>query len=261
MRVFFSHASEDKTVVEQVFERVVAAYPDVVGWLDRFQITGGADLIDKIAQGIDEADKFLVFLSERSIDKPWVRAELRKALMAEIEGVKPDFIVPVKLGAITRFPPFIESKYYIDLETKTQEEWLPEIYASITGVPAASGPDAQDNLRVVAEPMADEPQGLAVVFEAAYWAEPIGFTVSTSTPIVERQYQLLPPQRGGSLNYALQEEDRIYSVKLPDKRLAPGQRFAMLMKFAPGVPLNGAITRVDRWDGSGGSQSGIAFLA
>ncbi len=36
--------------------------------------------------------------------------------MAEVEGVKPDFIIPVKLGTVTTFPPFIESKRYIDLE-------------------------------------------------------------------------------------------------------------------------------------------------
>jgi len=34
--------------------------------------------------------KFLIFLSERSIGKPWVKAELKKALMAEIQGVRAD---------------------------------------------------------------------------------------------------------------------------------------------------------------------------
>jgi hypothetical protein len=261
MRVFFSHASEDKRVVEQVFQRVTAAYPDVEGWLDRFEIVGGDDLIDKLAAGIDEADKFLIFISHQSVEKPWVRAELRKALMAEIEGLKPDFIVPVKLGAVATFPPFIESKYYIDLEAKTEAEWLPEIYAAITGVPSASGPDATDNLRVTAERTADDPDALAVVFEARYWAEPVGFSIETTAPILERQYQLLPAQKGGTLSYALEESERKYSVALPDKRIGPAQRFAMLMKFAPGSDLNSVIAHVGRWDGSGSTQSGIAFLA
>src|SRR5438105_990717 len=99
MRVFFSHASEDKPVVEQVHRRVADAFPDVKGWLDTYEIVGGNDLVEKIAAGIDEADKFLIFLSQRSIEKPWVKAELRKALMAEIQGVKPEFIVPVKVGS------------------------------------------------------------------------------------------------------------------------------------------------------------------
>jgi TIR domain len=261
VRVFFCHASEDKGVVDQVFQRVAATYPDVKGWLDRFEIVGGDDLVEKLAAGIEEAEKFLVFISERSVDKPWVRAELRKALMAEIEGIKPEFIVPVKLGTVSKFPPFIESKYYIDLETKTETEWLREIYAAISGVPAASGPDAQDNLRVVAERTVDDPDALAVVFEARYWAEPVAFLVETAVPILERQYQLLPPQKGGALNYALQEAEQKYSVVLPDKRIGPAQSFAMLMKFAPGTDLDSVITRVDRWDGSGSTQSGIAFLS
>jgi hypothetical protein len=260
MRVFFSHASEDKPVVEQVYRRVVDAYPAVQPWLDRYQIVGGQDLIERIAAGIEVADKFLVFLSEASVDKPWVRAELRQALMAEINGVKPEFIVPVKIGAISCFPPFIESKYYIDLESQTEDEWLAEIHAAITGVRRAFSAEAEENLRVTREPIADEPNALAVLFEARFWAEPVAFRISTSAPIVARQYQLIPPQRGGSLNYALAEHDHAYAVALPDKRLTPTQRFAMLMKFEPGADLTRVITSVERWDGVGTTQSGMAFL-
>lgn len=260
MKVFFSHAGEDGQVVEQVFRRVVDTYPDVEPWLARYEIVGGDDLLDKLAQGIEEADKFLVFLSTHSVDKPWVKAELKKALMAEIQGVKPEFIVPVKLGKISRFPPFIESKYYIDLEAKTEAEWLPEMHASITGVPT-SGPDTKKNLRVTYERVIGEDAAVAVVFEAAYWAEPIGFRIATGAPIIDRQHQLLPPQRGGTLNYATQEERNIYGVALPHNRLSPGQRFAMLMKFEAGTDLTRVISRVEQWDGSGSTQSGIAFLA
>jgi len=260
MRVFFSHASEDKPVVEQVFKRVHDAYPNVQGWVDRYEIVGGDDLIDKLAQGIEEADRFLVFLSERSIGKPWVRAELRKALMAEIEGVKPEFIVPVKLGEVSKFPPFIESKYYVDLEAKTEEEWLPEIYAAITRMPSKAGPDHEDNLRVRLERVADEDSAIAVVFSAQYWAEAIAFRVETAAPIVARQYQLLPPQLGGTLNYALREEDNLYAVALSGKRIGPGQEFAMLFKFEPGTDVDSVIEHVEPWDGEGATQSGMNFL-
>jgi hypothetical protein len=260
MHVFFSHAAEDKPVVEQVFGRVKDAFPDVQGWLDSYEIVGGDDLIGKLASGIDEADKFLIFLSERSIHKPWVKAELRKALMAEITSVKPDFIVPVKLGKISQFPPFIESKYYIDLETRTEDEWLVEIYAAITGVPSTAGPAAEDNLRVTVEPTINEQSALAVVFEARYWAEPIAFSIETAAPIVEREYQLLPPQRGGTLSFAVRAEERRYGVALHDKRIGPGQRFAMLMKFQQATDLNRVLTQVGRWDGTG-ATSGIAFLS
>lgn len=260
MKVFFSHAAEDKPVVEQVFSRVAKAFPEVKGWLDTYEITGGDDLIDKLAEGIEDADKFLIFLSETSVQKPWVKAEFRKALMAEIDGIKPEFIIPVKLGAVSKFPPFIESKYYIDLEAQTEQEWLSEIHVAITGLRTGSGPDAEDNLQVVAERTADEPDAMAVVFTARYWAEAISFRLTTTEPILEREYQLLPPQRGGTLNYAIQERETAYAVALPNHRISPGQRFAMLMKFAPDTDLDAVITRVERWDGSDSTQSGMAFL-
>lgn len=41
----------NKPVVEQVFHRVAAEYPDVKGWLDRFEIVGGNDVIEKSERG------------------------------------------------------------------------------------------------------------------------------------------------------------------------------------------------------------------
>lgn len=121
-RVFFSHASEDKAIVEQVYLRITTKYPEIKGWIDKYEIVGGDDLIEKIASGIDESDKFLIFISKNSINKSWVRTELKKALMKEISGINPNFIVPIKLGHIDTFPSFLESKLYIDLETKTEDE-------------------------------------------------------------------------------------------------------------------------------------------
>jgi TIR domain len=261
MRVFFSHASDDKPVVEQVFSRVADKFPEVKGWLDKFEISGGDDLLDKLAEGIDGADRFLVFLSERSIEKPWVKLELKKALMAEIEGVKAEFIIPVKLGAVSKFPAFIESKYYIDIQALTEEEWLDEIRAAITGVRSSANVEPQQNLEIQTQRVSDDPSAVAVIFSARYWAEPVSFRLLTTQPIKERQYQLLPPQRGGALNYALQEQERAYAVALPHHRISPSQSFAMLLKFPSGTDLDSVIAGVERWDGSDSTQSGLAFLA
>ena len=73
MKAFFSHASEDKEIVEQVYKRIIARFPEIEGWLDIYEIIGGEDLIEKLAAGIDSVDRFLIFLSDRSIDKPWVK--------------------------------------------------------------------------------------------------------------------------------------------------------------------------------------------
>ncbi len=247
-------------MVEQVYARVVDAYPDVEPWLAQYEIVGGDDLIDKLAQGMDEADKFFIFISEQSVDKPWVRAELRRALMAEIDGVKPEYIVPIKVGQVDRFPPFIESKFYIDLEDKTEAEWLAEMHAAIRGKPTA-GPTTRKNLQVSTYPVEDDPAAIAVWFDAAYWAEPISFRIRTTAPIVERQYRLIPPQRGGTLSVATREEDHLYAVALQHHRISPSQQFVMMLKFAGDTDLSTAIARVDRWDGSGATKSGFSFLS
>jgi hypothetical protein len=41
MKVFLSHASEDKKLVEQVFIRVQTRFPDIQGWFDKYEIFAG----------------------------------------------------------------------------------------------------------------------------------------------------------------------------------------------------------------------------
>ena len=65
MKVFLSHAAEDKPVVEQVYLRLRSHYPEIETWLDKYEILGGDDLIEKIHKGIAESDKFLIFLSRQ----------------------------------------------------------------------------------------------------------------------------------------------------------------------------------------------------
>ena len=54
--MFFCHASEDKPVVEAVYEKLLAHSPDLEGWLDKYEIVAGQSLIDKIAAGMDESE-------------------------------------------------------------------------------------------------------------------------------------------------------------------------------------------------------------
>ena len=51
MKVFFSHASEDKPLVEQVFLRVQNRFPEIKGWLDKYEILGGDELITVLFLG------------------------------------------------------------------------------------------------------------------------------------------------------------------------------------------------------------------
>jgi hypothetical protein len=249
VHVFFCHAGEDKAVVEQVYQRVGQAFPDVEGWLDKYQIVAGQDLIEKIADGIEKADKFLVFLSEQSIDKPWVKAELRKALMEEITGIKSDFIVPVKLGPISKVPPFIESKRYIDLDALTEPLWLKEFEGVIRGAPVDAAPAQAENLEVMVGPVDDLPDAVVVIFKARYWAEDVSFGVETNAPIQTRSYRMLDAPLGGHAVNSIEQHPHVFAVQLPKEKLQGGKRFAMIMSFPQGTDLPSVIKQIGPWDG------------
>ena len=254
MKVFLSHASEDKKLVEQVFIRLQARFPDIQGWLDKYEIFAGDDLIEKIHAGLTQSDKFLIFLSPNSIDKPWVRTELRKALSDEIAGIKPEFIIPIKLGHISQFPPFLESRFYIDIETKTGEEWLQDIYSAIsrTKKPLA---DATENLRITAHIASDNPKAAMLVFEALFWAEPISFKVTTLAEAKSTVWQLHGLKGMHQVSITELKTKQQYGLCIQDKVIRPKSPFVVGLEFdKDGDPIQ-YISGVEKWDGNGGDSS------
>lgn len=259
MKVFLSHASEDKPLVEQVHLRLSTRFPNLSSWLDKYEILGGDDLIEVIHKGISEADKFLIFLSPNSIDKPWVRAELRKALSDEIKGIKPEFIVPIKVGSIPSFPPFLESKFYIDIENKTEEEWLQDIHAAIFRQKKPLG-NQTENLQVSVHLAADNPRAAMLVFEARFWAEPISFLVKTAKPVKSAVWQV--PGLKGMHQMSVNElrGTNQYGLAVQNQSITPKHPFVIGIEFdAPEDPRS-LIVGADTWDGVGG-ESSLRFMS
>src|SRR6185436_20367345 len=191
--VFFSYASEDRQAVDAVYAAVVEAYPDHEPWMDRYEIVAGNSLIEKIADGMDVAEKFFVFLSSTSVSKPWVRRELRRAIMREIDGLDSDYVVPVKLGDLTKVPAFLEDKVYIDLGKLRKEEWLTAFDAAIRGEPTRLADAGHINNAQHRIDYGPEGHHVAhVTFAARAWAEPFSFAVETS-------YDMIPPPPGPPL--------------------------------------------------------------
>jgi hypothetical protein len=253
MKVFFSHASEDKPLVEQVFLRVSNRYPEIQGWLDKYEILGGDDLIETVHRGISSSDKFLIFLSPNSIEKPWVRAELRKALADEINGIKPEFIIPIKAGHISQFPPFLESRFYIDIESKTEEEWLTDIYAAITRQKKSTkGPT--ENLQISIHLAHDEPKAAMVVFEPQFWANEIGFKITAMEKITNHLWQY--PGFKGMQQISISElkGEYEYGVRIFDHNIKPKVPFIMGVVFEGEGDPRSKIRDVQPWNGQGGVQ-------
>jgi TIR domain len=259
MKAFLCHASEDKALVEQVYLRLKQTYPEIDPWLDKYEIIGGDDLIETIHAAISDADKFLVFLSPNSVDKPWVRTELRKALADEINGVKPEFIVPIKVGSIPTFPPFLESRFYIDIEAKLESEWLEDIYRSIKREKRT--PDSPtENLAVSVQVASDNEKVAMLVFDARFWAEPISFKVRTSEKVVNAVWQV--PCLKGMLQLSVSEkrEDHEYAIAVQNHSIRPKHPFIIGLEFNAAGDPRPKIVGMDKWDGVGGDCS-VRFIS
>jgi hypothetical protein len=258
MKVFLSHASEDKKLVEQIHLRIASRFPTIDSWLDKYEIIGGDDLVDKIHTGIKDADKFLIFLSPNSIEKPWVRTELKKALADEISGIKPEFIIPIKIETIPSFPPFLESRFYIDIENKTEEEWLQDMYAAIHRQKKPLG-EQTENLRISVHIASDNPKAAMLVFESLFWAEPLAFKVTTSSSVKSSTWQLLGLKGMHQLSVSELKQANAYAIAIQNHSVKPKSPFVVGLEFEGAGDPRQFITRVDKWDGAGGEGS-IRFM-
>ena len=94
MKLFLSHASEDKDFVRPLADRLDAEGFTV--WLDERSMTLGDSLLGKINEGLLGSDYGVVVLSPTFFGKKWTRAELG-ALMA-LETTTKKMILPIWKG-------------------------------------------------------------------------------------------------------------------------------------------------------------------
>lgn len=266
-RVFFSHATEDKPVVRQVMREVVEAFPNLEPWIDEFEIVSGQSLLAKIGDGMDKSDKFLIFLSPTSITKPWVLAELRDALTLDIQGIKPDFVVPVIIDELSTLPPFLRDKKHIDITRLSREQWLSEIKACIEGRFAEKAVESEPNFHVRLERHALRMNLGAFVFYTDFWAERVAFEIVTLAPILAHETKW----RTGGFNAGYREhksslraadDSRFYlRYARQGEMLAPKEEFELRYRMPPGVDSFEAFVSFARWDGSGSSSMTTVLAA
>jgi len=114
LRVFLCHASQDKTHVRGLYQRLLAE-PWIDPWLDEEKLLPGQDWNMEIEKAVEAADVVLVCLSQQSVSKEgYVQRELRFALDIALE--KPEeviFIIPLRLDEC-ELPRKLRSWQYVD---------------------------------------------------------------------------------------------------------------------------------------------------
>lgn len=110
MSVFISYSSKDVVFVGRLAAELIKKRIKV--WLDKFEMQAGDSLIDKIQDGLDNADFLVVVLSKNSVESQWCKKELNSILMEEIEE-KQTRIIPILIDDC-KVPVFLREKLYVD---------------------------------------------------------------------------------------------------------------------------------------------------
>jgi len=135
MQIFLSHNSNDKPVVEAIGKWLTDRGYEV--WLDKWCMTAGDSLIQKIGEGIKTSDKLVVFLTENSVDANWVKKEVATGLvleLAEEKGFGSKFVIPALLKPC-KIPIMLRDKIYANFTDKTFETACEELLNGILDKP------------------------------------------------------------------------------------------------------------------------------
>jgi len=97
--VFISHASKDDPFVADLRQALKAHKIPV--WVDSRNLRGGDKLAPEIEQAIEQARQVIVVLSPNTINSPWVRREIRKALEVEKQRKADGYcVIPLLLPGV-----------------------------------------------------------------------------------------------------------------------------------------------------------------
>jgi tetratricopeptide (TPR) repeat protein len=98
--IFLSHASADDAFVAELRQALEALHLQV--WVDSRDLVGGSKLAPKIEAAIEEASHVLVVLSPNTVNSPWVRREIQKALEVEKKRQGDGYrVIPLLLSGIS----------------------------------------------------------------------------------------------------------------------------------------------------------------
>jgi hypothetical protein len=98
-QVFISHSSKDDDFVKEL--RAALEGLGVPVWVDSRNLRGGSKLAPEIEEAIEQARQFVAVLSPNTVNSPWVRREIQKALEVEPKRKEAGYrVVPLLLPGI-----------------------------------------------------------------------------------------------------------------------------------------------------------------
>ncbi len=133
--IFISHASKDDEFVKQL--RLALEGQGLTVWVDSRNLRGGHKLAPEIEKAIEEARQVIVVLSTHTVNSPWVRKEIAKALVVEQQRKDEGYqVIPLLLPGIepSALPLWFDEEpvgVRVELKTGGVSEALPQILAAL----------------------------------------------------------------------------------------------------------------------------------
>lgn len=121
-RVFLSHSSKDKKIVDEIFNQF--QINEIGAWYDKYQIEPGDSVTEKINQGLDESDIGIICISNNFLNSPsgWTKNELNYFIQRRMHNPDKPFIVVNFDVPHDELPPLVQDYRYIDFsETDAME--------------------------------------------------------------------------------------------------------------------------------------------
>jgi tetratricopeptide (TPR) repeat protein len=134
-QVFISHSSKDDDFVRELREALERQ--GVTVWVDSRKLRGGEKLAPEVVAAIERARQFVAVIGPNTVNSPWVRGEIRKALEVEAarkgEGYR---VVPLLLPGVepSALPLWFDEEpvgVRVELKAGGVSEALPDILAAL----------------------------------------------------------------------------------------------------------------------------------
>jgi hypothetical protein len=180
MKVFLSHTSVDKPIVEKIGRVIEAAGHEV--WIDKWCMTAGDSLIEKIGEAIDSSERLIVFLSPESVESNWVKQEISTGKIIEIatkRGIGEKFVIPVILKTC-KIPWYLRDKLYANFTDKAFDTACKELISGIENIPQKHNtPDIKNEYILLYKSKLLSTGNFSTVIEFGVHITPVnGFTAS-----------------------------------------------------------------------------------
>lgn len=117
-KVFLSHSSKDKKIVDEIFNNF--QINEISAWYDKYQIEAGDSITDKINEGLDESDIGIICISKNFLNSQsgWTKSELNYFIQRRMRNSRKNFLIVNFDVPHDELPPLVQDYRYIDFSEK-----------------------------------------------------------------------------------------------------------------------------------------------